>query len=132
MQGSKTFTLYPPVDYHLMDERKYPAATWRLEGDQWSIDPAQPPYEVPWISQLPDEPEFPPMKVTLQRGDMLYLPALWFHKVEQEVGIGPGGAADQQLAIAVNYWYDLDYTAPLWTMQHLIRSLTALAKKEMH
>ena len=81
MQGSKTFTLYPPVDYHLMDEQKYPAATWRLEGDQWSIDPAQPPYEVPWISQLPDEPEFPPMKVTLQRGDMLYLPALWFHKV---------------------------------------------------
>lgn len=69
------------------------------------------------------------MKVTLHRGDVLYLPALWFHKVEQEVGPGLSDSG-QHLAIAVNYWYDQDYTAPLWTFQHLVRSLSAM-KNEM-
>lgn len=43
-----------------------------------------------------------PLIVDVNAGEMLFLPALWYHKVEQE--------CDQDgLCIAVNYWYDMDY-----------------------
>lgn len=36
--------------------------------------------------------------VTVNQGDTLYLPSLWFHHVQQTHG-----------CIAVNYWYDMQY-----------------------
>lgn len=59
---------------------------------------------------------------------MLYLPALWFHRVEQDVGPGPGpgsaGEGRTQAAIAVNWWTDLDFGAPVWGLFGLVRRLT--------
>lgn len=45
---------------------------------------------------------------------MLYLPALWFHQVLQK---GDNGA------IAVNYWYDMEYQNPLYHNMGLYRRL---------
>ncbi|KAF2998405.1 hypothetical protein E8E14_004470 [Neopestalotiopsis sp. 37M] len=39
-----------------------------------------------------------PMRVTLNPGDMLYLPAMWYHKVSQS-------CSEEGLCVAVNYWY---------------------------
>ena len=36
--------------------------------------------------------------MTLEAGEMLYLPSLWFHHVQQTHG-----------CIAVNFWYDMEY-----------------------
>jgi hypothetical protein len=44
-----------------------------------------------------------PLVATLGPGDMLYLPSLWFHHVQQ----GPPG----KLCIAVNMWYDMKFDA---------------------
>ncbi|XP_066929748.1 bifunctional peptidase and (3S)-lysyl hydroxylase Jmjd7-like [Clytia hemisphaerica] len=41
-----------------------------------------------------------PLVVTLQAGDVLYLPSLWFHHVQQT-----------NSTIAVNFWYDMNYDA---------------------
>ena len=38
-----------------------------------------------------------PLKITLQAGDILYLPASWFHCVTS--------SADEDFHVAVNYWY---------------------------
>lgn len=37
-------------------------------------------------------------KVRVHKGDILYLPSLWFHHVRQS-----------HKCIAVNYWYDMDF-----------------------
>lgn len=36
--------------------------------------------------------------ISLEKGDILYLPSLWFHHVRQSHG-----------CISVNYWYDMVY-----------------------
>jgi jumonji domain-containing protein 7 len=64
------------------------------------------------------------MKVTLHPGDMLYLPALWYHFVDQDVGWGPEGEGKGvRAAIAVNWWYEMRHDGHLWSMCSLIRRL---------
>ncbi|XP_012558902.2 bifunctional peptidase and (3S)-lysyl hydroxylase Jmjd7 isoform X2 [Hydra vulgaris] len=62
---------------------------------------------IPWIATNPlnldDRTNFlykqsHPLEVTVQSGDLLYLPSLWFHHVQQEDN-----------TIAINFWYDMDY-----------------------
>jgi peptidyl-lysine (3S)-dioxygenase / protease len=55
--------------------------------------------------------------LTLHPGEMLYLPALWFHAVTQQ-------STQEGLCIAVNYWYDLDFTAPLYPMFNFLKNIT--------
>lgn len=43
-----------------------------------------------------------PQTVTVAEGQMLYLPAGWFHHVSQECGVWDDGSAAP--CIAVNYW----------------------------
>lgn len=58
----------------------------------------------PLRAQNPDLARYPnfrraqPLTVTLEAGDALFLPALWWHEVVSEVG-------EEGLNIAVNYWY---------------------------
>ena len=62
---------------------------------------------VPWVAinplnpNLEEYPDFVRAKavtVTVEAGEMLYLPSLWFHHVQQTHG-----------CIAVNFWYDMEY-----------------------
>jgi len=39
-----------------------------------------------------------PLRCRLEAGDLLYLPALWFHHLQQSHG-----------CVAVNYWYDMEF-----------------------
>lgn len=65
------------------------------------------------------------MEVTLKKGDMLYLPALWFHRVAQDVGWGPEGeGVGKRSTIAVNWWSDMRMEGSLWSMCQLVRRLT--------
>lgn len=81
---------------------------------------------------MPDLDRFPrfahaqPLTVTLDAGDMLYLPALWFHRVAQDVGPSPGGPTEAPAAIAANWWFDLRMDAPLWTAAAFVRRTTML------
>jgi jumonji domain-containing protein 7 len=62
-----------------------PFATW---------DPDVPEANATPYSQLAD-----PMEVILEPGDMLYLPAMWYHKVSQFCT-----PQDEGFVLAVNYW----------------------------
>ena len=61
---------------------------------------------MPWV-KFPELTEDSPKPIilTLFPGDVLYLPSLWYHQVNQK---------EEQLeefsaAIAINYWYDMDF-----------------------
>ena len=54
--------------------------------------------------------------VTLREGDMMYLPAMWYHKVRQTAG-------DEGFACSVNYWYDMDFGGSFWTSNAFIREI---------
>ena len=59
-----------------------------------------------------------PLRVTLEAGDMLYLPAQWYHKVSQSSG--PEG-----FACAVNYWYDMGFEGSFWASNAFVRDVAA-------
>jgi peptidyl-lysine (3S)-dioxygenase / protease len=124
IRGQKKFTLYPPTNYPLMYERKYPQAEYEMEGDDFHIKVSKDDGEIPWISVDPNNPDFEkfpnfefatPYVVTLNTGDLLYLPSLWFHQVEQKVD-------KNGEMIAVNFWYDMEY-GPLYNYYKFIEKL---------
>ena len=51
-------------------------------------------YEVTGMHRVP-----PPLEVTVQAGEMLYLPSGWWHEVHHE----------ENYVVAVNYWYDMKF-----------------------
>lgn len=61
-----------------------------------------------------------PLRVTLDEGDMLYLPALWYHKVSQSCN-------EEGICCAVNYWYDLNFGGSFWSMASFVRSVGLLS-----
>ncbi len=108
IDGAKTFALIPPTDQPFVPYEDYPAAVYKetTEGHFEIInDPDT--GSVPWIAVDPLDPDlekYPqftkarPLTVTVKAGEMLYLPSLWFHHVQQTHG-----------CIAVNFWYDMEY-----------------------
>ncbi|KAG7365909.1 cupin-like domain containing protein [Nitzschia inconspicua] len=54
----------------------------------------------------------PMPNVRVRAGEMLYLPALWFHRVTQNCE-----------TIGINYWYDMCFDSPLWCYFHLLQQL---------
>ncbi|XP_008217295.2 bifunctional peptidase and (3S)-lysyl hydroxylase Jmjd7 [Nasonia vitripennis] len=70
----------------------------RTENDtdtlSWiAVDPLSPDYK-----KYPRYKKANRISVKVSKGDILYLPSLWFHHVKQS-----------HACIAVNYWYDMEY-----------------------
>ena len=53
-----------------------------------------------------------PVTITVHAGEMLYLPALWFHSVTQSCE-----------TVGVNYWYDMKFDSPSWCYFHLLQQM---------
>jgi len=53
-----------------------------------------------------------PITVTVQAGELLYLPSLWFHRVTQTCE-----------TIGINYWYDMNFESPMWCYFHFLQQL---------
>uniref|UniRef100_M3YCM4 Bifunctional peptidase and (3S)-lysyl hydroxylase JMJD7 n=2 Tax=Mustela putorius furo TaxID=9669 RepID=M3YCM4_MUSPF len=122
VSGEKRFLLHPPSDRPFIPYELYTPATYQLtEEDSFEIVDEEAMEKVPWIPLdplAPDLARYPSYSqaralcCTVQAGEMLYLPALWFHHVQQSHG-----------CIAVNYWYDMEYDLKYSYFQ-LLDSLT--------
>ncbi|PSN66232.1 Clavaminate synthase-like protein [Corynespora cassiicola Philippines] len=134
--GRKHFVLLPPVEAPCVNERAVLAATYVPsdgEGEGGLVAKVDDPEEyVPFAMWDPDRPEenatrfsqySQPLRVTLDEGDMLYLPALWYHKVSQS-------CSEEGICCAVNYWYDLDFSGGFWSMSTFIRGVGLLALQD--
>ncbi|OAL17928.1 hypothetical protein AYO22_11084 [Fonsecaea multimorphosa] len=89
------------------------------------IDPLSPP--TPTSTKYPCYKHARPLTVTVSEGEILYLPAGWFHHVSQECGSwqGDDGSGEKVAApcIAVNYWYDMDYSGEKHVMREMVGRL---------
>ena len=119
--GSKTFTLLPPCDSYRLHKQHVPVARYRLDEMQgWSLQLQQAAEQISWCpidrdtvktgsataaAQQHRFPDFfneglpPPLEVILHPGDMLYLPCMWHHMVEQDEDLSGQ-------VIAVNFWFN--------------------------
>lgn len=112
----------------------------------FSIKKTIPELKIPWIPIDPTSPNFElyarfkhakPITITLQAGDMLYLPSLWFHRVSQQSGPRSNtnnqepegeeaeeeeeGEKEVEAAIAVNWWFDMEMQGSHWCLNQFIR-----------
>ncbi|KAF2643973.1 Clavaminate synthase-like protein [Massarina eburnea CBS 473.64] len=142
--GKKHFVLLPPVEAACVNEKAVLAATYTPRPTTTTSDSSgtgvttldpdlrtthlvirvdDPNQYIPFATWDPDTPSHNPtpyshlsrpLRVTLNEGDMLYLPALWYHKVSQS-------CSDEGICCAVNYWYDVDFAGGFWSMANFVR-----------
>jgi hypothetical protein len=74
------------------------------------------------------------MKITVKAGEMLYLPSLWGHFVEQryassgDINDGEKESEDtMRCAMAVNFWFDMDFSDARYTWYTSSRELGRMA-----
>lgn len=115
ISGEKIFTLLPPTDIAFLPERTYP--TLRYSADNITHEAERrleltnegcPTEELSWIPLDPDDPLATnihppfayahPLRCHLRAGEVLYIPAMWYHRVSQTC-----------MTIAVNMWYDMRF-----------------------
>ena len=154
--GQKHFVLLPPLCQPCVNEQPLPQYNYTRRGNGLVLVPEEQDPEaqqegdegdntVPFAVWDPDASDTnttaysglaEPMRVTLNPGDMLYLPAMWYHKVSQS-------ASDEGICVAVNYWYvplritasqhdqttdnrsryDMDFTGPLLPLASFVKSV---------
>lgn len=130
--GKKHFVLLPPVESPCVNEMGVLAASYRPKDagadSKLCIHIDEPAEYVPFATWDPDVPTnratvfshlSRPLRVTLNEGDMLYLPALWYHKVSQS-------CSAEGICCAVNYWYDLEFSGSFWTTSTFVRAVGLL------
>lgn len=137
--GQKIFTLCPPADAPFLYEQEYDSGQfcWDKHQQEWKVQldgnpddsESKRPSRVRWIAAdvtLKHDAEyletFPllqhthPIEVKVNEGELLYLPALWFHRVTQTCE-----------TIGINYWYDMKFESPVWTFFHFLQQLQSAA-----
>lgn len=151
VHGKKHFVLLPPLFAPCVQETQLPLARYHRTVDEDGREKftpvvAEPEVAVPvplWDPFTSRRPEGPlaeyvkPIEVDLEAGDMMYLPALWYHAVRQTAG-------EHGFSCSVNYWYvhqvrsfvwvsrsciviryDMDFSGSFWSTNGLIRDLSA-------
>ncbi|KAI1335240.1 phospholipase A2 [Xylariaceae sp. FL0016] len=130
--GQKHFVLMPALCQPCINEKELVPATYSRKDDQSLELRRDEPgtedagaEEVPFATWDPDKPDknttsyshlAEPMRVTLNPGDMLYLPAMWYHKVSQS-------CSEEGICVAANYWYDMEFSGPLYSLCSFVRNL---------
>jgi peptidyl-lysine (3S)-dioxygenase / protease len=132
VRGAKRFFLRPPCDAAQLPERDLRAATYApcvpTGGDALHAVADTPASSVRWIlHDKADAPRVPdvrggrdlaasgrePLVADVAAGEMLYLPALWYHAVGQ-----------RGVTVAVNWWFDMSFCGPAYVYYNFLRRLT--------
>lgn len=137
--GEKIFTLCPPADIPFLHEGEFGSGTFRYEqrgndSGKWAVDPDYEDGEeggsdaadciqrVRWVEPDIENPgaldRYPllqkahPIRIKVSPGEMLYLPALWYHRVTQS-----------KETVGLNYWYDMRFDSPSWCYFNLLQHM---------
>jgi peptidyl-lysine (3S)-dioxygenase / protease len=142
LKGSKTFRLWAGLDEVCMPTKMVP--TGRYKYSEANGEPKfeieldhDPTHTIPWVDMDPLVFQAPhdssagqlPAKmhiVKVEEGQILFLPSGWFHYVTQECGQWNDGS--RAPCVAVNYWYDMDYSGDRYAMRQLVSRLVELAR----
>ncbi|KJX94163.1 jmjc domain-containing protein 7 [Zymoseptoria brevis] len=137
IRGQKHFTLLPPIEMACVNETPLPFGRYhpdpengaqleaRINADDEELrpvpiwDPDKPDVRSTRYSKLSR-----PLRVTLNEGDMMYLPALWYHKVGQ-------GNGEEGFACSVNYWYDMEFGGGFWASNAFVRDVVGRKEVEV-
>lgn len=119
VMGEKTFHLFPPSDIVFMHETSYPTFKYELineltetrhiRKDDLILHEVKESPSISWIGLDPADAanhteKFPQSKYgsclecKLRVGEVLYIPAMWYHRVSQTCA-----------TMAINFWYDMDF-----------------------
>lgn len=137
IRGQKHFTLLPPIEMPCVNETPIMFARYQpiSEDEVVTLKPQLHPGGEPLPNPTwdPDEPEArtspyshcaKPLRMLLEEGDMMYLPAMWYHKVAQSSGA-------EGFSCAVNYWYDMDFGGGFWAQNGFLRESIQAAVKQV-
>jgi jumonji domain-containing protein 7 len=127
--GRKHFVLLPALCHPCMNEKLLRPATYSRDEKTGALvlEMDEDATAVPFATWDPDSPQdhatplshlARPIRVTLHPGDMLYLPATWYHKVTQSCADG-----DEGFVVAINYWYDMEFSGPLHPFTSFVRTM---------
>lgn len=128
VKGRKHFVLLSPLCHACMNEKLLPQATYIRTDRGLILRPDEQSEPVPFATWDPDRPTKEctpsshlarPLRVTLEPGDMLYLPAMWYHKVTQSCPLESEG-----FVVAINYWYDMEFSGTLYPLCTFLRTLS--------
>ncbi|KAL4224639.1 JmjC domain-containing protein 7 [Mactra antiquata] len=111
IKGWKKFILHPPTDLPFIPYETYQAGVFK-ETDEGTfiIEDDDDTGQVPWVTidpLCPDIEMYPqynkssPIEVTIYPGQILYLPSLWFHHVQQSHGCIAGMYNDHMVVLQV-------------------------------
>lgn len=120
ISGEKKFTLYPPTDEVYLNKTPFQKAIYDFDtiNKIWSIKYHAKWEYVEWIDLIHGNNLYldkcNKMEVIVKKGEMLYLPALYFHEVRQNVD-------ENGRVIAVNFWYDMNYDIK-WNLLNFMKS----------
>lgn len=143
IRGQKHFVLLPPVEAPCVNEQNLPRARYSSSTNtekymnkpaeilKVEIDEQAGRIPVPiWDPDIPSERATSyshlskPLRLTLNQGDMLYLPAMWYHKVSQTAG-------EEGFVCAVNYWYDMEFSGDFWANHSFLRDVITAEQRQV-
>jgi jumonji domain-containing protein 7 len=128
LSGEKIFVLCPPADAPFLYQAEFDSGTFQQKkSGEWIVKENDGDSQVKWIQgnvePLVDNKDAVPtnqpllslthpIRVHVKAGEMLYLPALWFHQVAQTCE-----------TVGINYWYDMQFDSPNWCYFNLLQQL---------
>lgn len=118
VSGVKHFSLLPPQDGPALGRRPYRAGTYVARGADadsvraghgLTLELDEPAAHVHWTSldlEAAEAAPLRPIRASVAAGEVLFLPALWWHAVSQSAGGSDSGPTRGGSTVAVNYWYE--------------------------
>ena len=144
LKGQKTFRLWAPVDEVCIPTRLVNTGRYILDDSntepQFSVQVDDAKETIPWVDLDPltlhdhgghhKDLLSKVHQVDVQEGQILYLPAGWYHHVTQACGQWEDGS--RAPCIAVNYWYDMDYEGDKYVLRQLVSKMAESIRDSEH